>query len=419
MLLQKNKLICLLLCVHIALTAGAKKYKDYKNFKYYDVKGSEEGLENLKNILQEDGDKLLYVTSRRSTEVVVAPELNMKFREIAALEKLNATLLYNDISKVIQLEKASPLRKSKKCITWDAYYDVDDIYRYLTKMSKTYSKFTEPIVGGKSYEGRPIRGLRINTPTRNGETKPVFFIESGIHAREWIAPATTTYFINQLLTSADPNVTRLRDQFDWRIFPTVNPDGYHYSHTFDRMWRKTRSISSNGCIGADPNRNWDYNWGKESTSHDPCHYQLYCGSQPFSEVETRTLSSYISKIDNLLFYVSFHSAAAILLLPLSDSTEHVDNYDDLIQIGNASLEYGSKVNNVRYDSIGTAAEILYPASGGSMDWVRHTFETPLAYTYELRGSSFHWPPRRIPEQGNEVVQMILGLATEAKKLKYY
>ncbi len=29
----------------------------------------------------------------------------------------------------------------------------------------------------------------------------------------------------------------------------------------DRMWRKTRSRTSNPlCVGTDPNRNWDYHW---------------------------------------------------------------------------------------------------------------------------------------------------------------
>lgn len=34
------------------------------------------------------------------------------------------------------------------------------------------------IVGGKTYEGRLIQGLRINTPG-DDENKPVIFIESG------------------------------------------------------------------------------------------------------------------------------------------------------------------------------------------------------------------------------------------------
>lgn len=28
---------------------------------------------------------------------------------------------------------------------------------------------------------------------------------------------------------------------DWYIMPVLNPDGYEYSHQFDRLWRKNRS----------------------------------------------------------------------------------------------------------------------------------------------------------------------------------
>ncbi|CAH0406316.1 unnamed protein product [Chilo suppressalis] len=243
--------------------------------------------------------------------------------------------------------------------------------------------------------------------------------DEGIHAREWITPATTTYFINQLLTSQDANITRLRDRFDWRIFPTVNPDGYTYSFNRDRMWRKTRSRSSMFCYGADPNRNWDYNWLKHGATSNPCDYQTYGGPKPFSEKETRSLSAYISSLENLLAYIAFHSDAQMLLTPYSDSVEHVDNYNDLIRIGKTSLEYGERVNGEKYDGPGTAAELLYKASGGSMDWVRNKLGTPIAYTYELRGTYFHWPPNRIHEQGDEVTQMLLGLFTEAEQLGYF
>lgn len=60
-----------------------------------------------------------------------------------------------------------------------------------------------------------------------------------------------------------------------------------------------------------------------------------------------------------------------------------------------------------------------PVTGGSMDWVRKTLGTPLVYTYELRGDDFHWPPERIPEQGKELTQMLLGLILEAENMDYF
>ncbi|CAK1581589.1 unnamed protein product [Parnassius mnemosyne] len=405
--------------VYFGFVSGVDSgYRTYENYKYIKVQGDRTGIEILKLALQDKDDSLVYSDTRDGAEIVVAPDSEILFNKIIATENLNATVLYNDISEIILMEKS--MRRRNRKFSWTAYFDIDDIYGFLRNMSETYSEWSELIVGGQSYQGRSILGLRINTPGSKDSPKPVVFIESGIHAREWIAPATTTYFINELLTSNDPNITALRDQFDWRIFPSVNPDGYHYSYTVDRFWRKTVSGFGSSCFGADPNRNWNYNWGQFSSSNNPCDYQIYAGSQPFSEIETRTLSSYIENISNLLAYISFHSKAAMLLVPYSDSTKRIDNYDDLIQVGKTSLDYGYEVNKKeRYGGPGTAAEILYKASGGSMDWVRYTLATPLVYTYELRGNSFHWPPSRIYEQGDEVTQMMLGLATEAQKLGYY
>ncbi|KAG6449423.1 hypothetical protein O3G_MSEX006040 [Manduca sexta] len=396
--------------------ASVNIYKSYKNYKVLEVLGDESSLRNFVTMMTSRYAVPFYQLTKGKVEILVAPEWTPTLDKIMEFENLNVNVLIEDYSKIINEEKLSLNRKLG--FSWTAYHDVNDIYKYLEDVNKAHSDWTEVIVGGESYEGRKIQGIRINTLTGD-ENKPVIFIESGIHAREWITPATTTYFINQLVTSNNPNITALRDQFDWRIFPSVNPDGYQFSYYSDRMWRKTRSLSPNGCIGADPNRNWDYNWLKHGASNNPCDYQTYGGSKPFSEVETKTLSAYIASIENLQAYVAFHSDAQMLLLPYSDSTTHVDNYDDLVTVGKTSLNYGRAVNGKVYRGPATAAEILYKASGGSMDWVRDALGTPLVFTYELRGTYFHWPAYRIPEQGEEVTQMLLGLVTEAKNLGYF
>lgn len=55
-------------------------------------------------------------------------------------------------------------------------------------------------------------------------------IESTIHAREWIAAATATYLLNELLTSTDTTIQDLARNFNWIIIPVLNVDGYVYSH---------------------------------------------------------------------------------------------------------------------------------------------------------------------------------------------
>ncbi len=53
-----------------------------------------------------------------------------------------------------------------------------------------------------------------------------FFL--GIHAREWISPAVTTYAIDQLINNGEANADLL-DHFDWYLMPSHNPDGYTFT----------------------------------------------------------------------------------------------------------------------------------------------------------------------------------------------
>lgn len=48
-------------------------------------------------------------------------------------------------------------------------------------------------------------------------------IEANIHAREWISHATTTWIINELLTSTDPVVQDMANSINWVFVPMMNP----------------------------------------------------------------------------------------------------------------------------------------------------------------------------------------------------
>lgn len=77
-------------------------------------------------------------------------------------------------------------------------------------------------------------------------TKPGIFIEGGVHGREWISPAVTTWLLRELVkfngtSDSETEESQLVRSVDWFILPVSNPDGYDYSLNFDRMWRKTRS----------------------------------------------------------------------------------------------------------------------------------------------------------------------------------
>ncbi|WP_395239523.1 M14 family zinc carboxypeptidase, partial [Salmonella sp. s54412] len=93
---------------------------------------------------------------------------------------------------------------------------------------------------GNSYEGNEQLAIKISSP--NSASKKTFFINCGIHAREWITPATCMHMIHEILSKygKDTSVTKMLDKLDWVIMPSLNPDGYKYTWSNNRMWRRTR-----------------------------------------------------------------------------------------------------------------------------------------------------------------------------------
>ncbi len=56
-----------------------------------------------------------------------------------------------------------------------------------------------------------------------------FFL--GIHAREWISPATATFIIRELVVNSNFNSDVL-DFYDFYVLPVANPDGYKFFNNF-------------------------------------------------------------------------------------------------------------------------------------------------------------------------------------------
>lgn len=59
-------------------------------------------------------------------------------------------------------------------------------------------------------------------------SKPVVFLESLLHAREWVTLPASLYAIHKLVI--DVTERDLLEDIDWIILPIANPDGYVFSH---------------------------------------------------------------------------------------------------------------------------------------------------------------------------------------------
>lgn len=136
-------------------------------------------------------------------------------------------------------------------MTWHAYHKFEDISGYLDYLAETYPQLCSVYTIGKSNQGRDLKVLKIS----NGKPgNKAIWIDGGIHAREWISPASVTYIINHLVLNYDSESEQIQN-IDWYFLPVANPDGYVYSHHNDRLWRKNRARSGL-CAGTDLNRNY-------------------------------------------------------------------------------------------------------------------------------------------------------------------
>jgi hypothetical protein len=76
---------------------------------------------------------------------------------------------------------------------WNNYYHLETIYDWMELLARRHT-FVETFELGRSYEGLPIKGVKISKRPGNTEV----FVEGGIHGLELVS---TTFIINQLIYS--------------------------------------------------------------------------------------------------------------------------------------------------------------------------------------------------------------------------
>jgi len=295
------------------------------------------------------------------------------------------------------------------------------IMNWLREIANTHSDISSLIQLGYSSEQRPLMILKIGKPRADNSEKPAVWIDAGIHAREWIAPATLIYTIYKLLDEykkGDGRTKSLVENFDWFLLPVANPDGYEYTWSTNRLWRKTRSKTPfSNCRGADPNRNWSFHWRESGASLNPCD-DTYAGPRPFSEPETRLMSQFIlNKQRQIKVYLSLHAYSQMFLTPWGYTYQVPPDYEDMIAVAKKAVATIESFRNTIYE-VGSSTRILYAASGGSDDWVKGVAGVKFAYTVELpdRGDfGFLLPASEILPVGQETYAGIKTLVEEVAR----
>lgn len=190
---------------------------------------------------------------RPQADVLVAPELVHEFEQLlreAGIQELE--LLKHNIQHDLDQERSALLRHRRSARRHRRHlpegasnFPLDDFHGYaaivahLRRLERQFPHLARLFSVGRTFEGRELVGIRISAPEdsrpepERSTPKPAVFIDAGIHAREWIAPAVALSFLDKLLVGAqhDPELARLAQEVDWFVLPVMNPDGYVHSFT--------------------------------------------------------------------------------------------------------------------------------------------------------------------------------------------
>jgi len=409
-----------ILLAAVVLVYGEKKVR-YDNYLHMKFEGALEDMLLFRNSVVELEEKysLRFITAR---SFLLPPENVKSAGEICTFYNLTCITEAKNFQLILDWEEninnAARVKapKVKADLTFfTAYRTFDEFNNFLSELQTQFPQLVTSVFSiGKSVQGRDINGISFTGLQNRGSPKPVILYNAGQHAREWVAPMSTAYVAFSLLSnySSNADVTAMMDAFEWIIIPLVNPDGYNWTWTNDRMWRKNRRINAgSSCIGVDNNRNWAYMWLTGGSSTDPCS-EVFAGPSAFSEPEEVHLANYITANGRVQGYIDFHAAGYLFLNPYGYTRNLPPANADQQALAEDFVVAVYRVHGKSY-VFGNIMNVLYQASGNSVDWAYVVGNVYYSFTIELREGPtnvFILPPEQIIPQGQEVMAGVLAMA---------
>ncbi|XP_008943759.1 PREDICTED: carboxypeptidase A2 isoform X2 [Merops nubicus] len=355
------------------------------------------------------GHQVLRIKPKNEDEVA-------KLQLLESLEHLKLDFWLNPSSPALPVDVRIPADNVQAVKGFLESYGIEysiliedlQIYAELDHLASEYSSLISKHQIGNSYEKRPLYVLKFST---GGSNRPAIWLDAGIHSREWVTQASALWIAKKIASDygKDESITSLLNKMDIFLLAVSNPDGYVFTHTKDRMWRKTRSkIPGSLCFGVDPNRNWDAGFGGPGASSYPCS-ESYRGPRAESEVEVKSVVNFIKKHGNIKAFLTLHSYSQLLMYPYGYKCTQAADYAELDALGKAAATSLRSLYGTNF-KVGSICTTIYQASGGSIDW---SYDNGIKYSFafELRDTGrygFLLPAKQIIPTAEETW---LGLKT--------
>jgi carboxypeptidase T len=286
------------------------------------------------------------------------------------------------------------------------YETVEETFAAVQTLVSKYPKLATWIDVGDSWQktqgsgGYDIRVLKL-TNSEVGGKKPILFVNTAIHAREY-ATAPLALEAARRLTDGygkDADLTWILDHHEVHLMLHTNPDGRKKAET-GLLWRKNTNTNYCGAgsdlRGADLNRNFTFTWnttGGVGSSGNECS-EVYRGPSAGSEPETQAMEAYVRDLwpdrrgDDLDdkapkntsgVHIDVHSVAKLVLWPYGERAKPAPNGPAMEEMGRRLAYFN---DYMPMQSIG-----LYPTDGTTNSVSYGELGVPH-FTIELGETSF-------------------------------
>ena len=148
--------------------------------------------------------------------------------------------------------------------------------------------------------------LKVTGSASNGvpaSSKGVFFLMTGIHAREYAPPELASRWVESLINAygTDADITAMLNYTEIHLVLHSNPDGRQVAETNRAVWRrKNLNPGSGKCStstrGVDLNRNFPFRWGLNSGSSSSECAETFRGKAAASEPEVKAIIQHATSI---------------------------------------------------------------------------------------------------------------------------
>jgi murein tripeptide amidase MpaA len=307
------------------------------------------------------------------------------------------------------------------------FLKVPEVESALIGLNNAYPGLTQLItLPNITAEGRTTHALAIRDGGYRCRAALIFI--SGAHAREWGGPDVLVNLAADVLEAYATNAglaygAKSFSAADVRgivrgttivVYPDINPDGRLYSMAApadspQAMWRKNRNPASSGGdpakIGVDVNRNYDFLWDFPTkfspnanmntlASTNPAS-DLFHGTGPFSEPESRNVQWLVNQFANARYFVDVHSYTGDVLHAWGDDENQ--GVDPSKSFSNSAWDHQRGVPGDAYGEYISASQLASAVAGATV--IRDGINTVRGQGYVSKQAFWLWSGAGYPTSG--------------------